>query len=46
MERVLISTPWPDAPTAAKAVRANALKVWLARGNVGLEIDVDPAMLF
>ncbi len=46
LERVLISTPWEDAAAAAKSVRANSIKTWLTRGNIGLEIDVDPSMLF
>ncbi|MEY4322597.1 MAG: hypothetical protein RL410_378 [Actinomycetota bacterium] len=45
-ERVLISTPWAEAELSAKAIRANAIKTWLARGSIGMEIDVDPAMLF
>ena len=45
-ERVLISTPWADAPETSNGLRAAAVKSQLAKRTDEFDIGVDPTVLY
>ena len=46
VERVLISTPWSDAPETSNGLRAAAVKSQLAKRSDEFDISVDPTILY